>query len=316
LKTLEQLDHFAGSCYQRLRLVLQSDEYRVKGISESSPLVYLGPIARLFLFDEEAPCLISVPFGAANNQDHNGSELSRQTIPHEVGHAIIEEISGMLEELKFKTNSQLAGTTTSKKQGLIRSVILNWLEEMVADMTGTALGGRAFAESASQLTIMPEKIIGLTDGYHPIPLLRSFVHGWVLEQLDPDDGITFNQHMTQLTVNYIDQPFESLPAAITVTMKEVKKELLEIVALVWGCNLEALNGHTLGELLQAVFHADTPSELNPRAQWGNLTGKSEDVIFRLVGPNSLISPLPDLPLYLDVVCCPMKWQHCCSQPIV
>lgn len=316
LKTLEELDGFADNCYQRLRSVLQSKEFAVKGISESSPLVYLGPIARLFLFDEEAPCLISAPFGAANDKDEHGKELSRQTIPHEVGHAIFEQISGLLDELKFKINANLARTTTSKKQSLIQSVILNWLEEMLADMTGTALAGRPFAESASQITIMPEKIVGITDGYHPIPLLRSFVHGWVLEQLDPETGAEFNQQLIILTAGYIDRPFESLPAVITVTMKEVKEELLKIVEQVWDCPLDTLHDGSLGAVFQAVFNTAQTLLVGQREHlpvWGSLSGKSEDVIFRLVGPGKPSSPLPGLPLYFDAVCCPLGIPICCGQ---
>ena len=101
LETLEDLDKFAGDCYQRLLYAMQK-ECQLTNLSTSSPLVYLGPIARLFIFDEEAPCLISAPFGAVNISDSDGQKLGRQTIPHEVSHAIFEQISGLTERIKIE----------------------------------------------------------------------------------------------------------------------------------------------------------------------------------------------------------------------
>jgi hypothetical protein len=316
LNTLQELDGFAEDCYRRLSTVLQSQDFKVKGLSESSPLVCLGPIARLFLFDEEAPCLISAPFGAANTDDAHGQELCRQTIPHEVGHAIFEQVSGLLDELKFKVASEVKHSDT-KKQGLIRSVILNWLEEIVADIAGTALAGLPFAESASEITIMPDRLIGITDGEHPIPLLRSFVHAWVLEQLDPADADPFKERLAALTDDHIKKPFESLPAVIPVTMQEVKKELLVVVESIWNCPLDVLNQQTLGKVFGEVFQAPAPPRrANDLPDWGNVTGRSDEVIFRLVGPLSPTSALPGLPLFLDSVCCPLKLQFCCSHTII
>jgi hypothetical protein len=315
LDTLAELDAFADSCYRRLRTVLMN-EGKVEGLSESSPLVYLGPIARLFLFDEEAPCLISAPFGAANDHDPNGKNLCRQTVPHEVGHAIFEQMSGLIEELKFKVESSLTSPKT-KKQKLIRSVIRNWLEEVVADITGTALGGLPFAESASQINIMPERLVGITDGEHPIPLLRSFVHGWVMDKLDPEASVEFSQRLSGLTSRYLNRPFESLPAVIPVNMKEVRDELLAVVEVVWNCELQALQGCSVGHIFQTVYQTPAPSDgLRMPPGWGSRVDGSEDVIFRLVGPFSPASPLPDSPLYLDPVCCRLKIQFCCSETVM
>jgi hypothetical protein len=312
LATLQDLDQFADGCYQRLYAVLK-DMCHVEKLSRSSPLVYLGPIARLFLFDEQAPCLISAPFGAANDDDKNGKELCRETIPHEVGHAIFEQLPGLLDELRFKTETGLK-KPKSKKIALIRSIILNWLEEMVADMTGTALDGRRFADSALQLNIMPDQMVGITDGYHPIPLLRSFVHGWVLKQIAPGSAAAFDEHLNLITADFIDRPFESLPAVITVTMREVKDELLTIAAQVWNCKLKSLDRHTLGEVFQAVYQTAAGDPRTPPA-WGTLTEGSDEVIFRLVGPNRPLSPLPGLPLLIEPICCAMKWESCCNQTI-
>ncbi len=317
LKAAEDLDQFAENCYQRLRTVLEN-QCKVDGISASSPLVYLGPIARLFLFDEEAPCIISAPFGAANQQDGNGSELSRQTVPHEVGHAIFEQIPGLMEELSYKTGAKVMSGTSSQKKKLILSVILKWLDEILADMTGTALAGLPFAESAQQITIMPDKMVGVTDGEHPIPLLRTFIHGWVLGQTDPKAAIDFNGRLAKLTDAYINQPLQSLPAVITVTMGEVKEELLNVVDVMWNCDLETLDGKCLGDVLKAACSIPTPDQAGRALPtWGEFTQKGDNVIFRLVGPSGgMTSPLPGLPLYFDLVCCPMKLQYCCSHTVM
>ena len=71
LETVDELDAISDRSYQKLRQALQ-EKTDLKNLSNSSPLVYLGPIARVFLFDEQAPCLISVAFGAANKNDAHG----------------------------------------------------------------------------------------------------------------------------------------------------------------------------------------------------------------------------------------------------
>lgn len=318
LGALQELDGFASDCYQRLRTILQTTG-KVKGISGSPPLVYLGPVARLFLFDEQAPCLISVPFAAAQDQNTLGKALSRQTIPHEVGHAIFEQLPGFIEELRFKTKTKL-DAPKKPKQALIRSTVLNWLEEMVADMAGTALAGPTFAYSAGWLTIMPDQLIGLTDGYHPLPLLRTYVHGWVLEQLDPEAAINFNSELKKVTQDYFKRPFESLPAVTKVTMGEVKEELLTVVRGVWESPLETIGGATLAEVFQKVYQMKVPPILPDTAPaWGMVCrqdGQDDEVLFRLVGPNTTTSPLPKPPLFFDLVCCNLRIQFCCSQTVM
>jgi hypothetical protein len=147
--------------------------------------------------------------------------------------------------------------------------------------------------------------------------LRSFVHGWELKQLDPENAVNFNQRLTTLTSHYLNRPFESMPAVITVTMKEVRDELLAVVDLVWHSELNALQGRSLGHIFQTTFQTPAPSGgLKMPPDWASRVGGREDIIFRLVGPFGPASPLPSSPLYFDPVCCPLKLQFCCSSTVI
>ena len=305
LDTLKDLDGFAEDCYQRL---LSAVRYTcgLTDLSTSSPLAYLGTIARVFMFDEEAPCLISAPFGAANTKDSEGQKLCRQTIPHEASHAIFEQVPGLIDELKSKTASQLAKSGASARLRCTHPILLNWLNEIIADMAGTALAGEPFAHSASVIMIMPDRTVGLTDDEHPIPLIRPFIHAWVLQKTDPDSASGFKAFLEGLTGDYLDRNFESLPAIVSVTLKEVREEMIKLVGYIWDTKLETLNNHSLGEMLNAAATASTPSKAIQGVQtlpvWGKPQLSENEFIFKLVGRNNPGSPLPISPLYVEWLC--------------
>ncbi len=321
LETLEDLDKFAGDCYQRLLYAMQK-ECQLKDLSTSSPLAYLGPIARLFIFDEEAPCLISAPFGAVNISDSDGQKLCRQTIPHEVSHAIFEQISGLTDELRSKTAFLLAEGDQNIRQKCIHPVLLSWLDEIIADMAGTAVAGLDFARSASTIMIMPDRTVGLANSDHPIALLRPFIHAWTLRKIDSGPSTRsdliggFEGFLEQITSAYLDKRFESLPAVVSVTMREVRDELHKLVNLIWKTNLETLNNHSLGAVFNSACKAEVRSiAMQNLPAWGKPQKTEDEFVFRLVGRSNPSSPLPGSPLYLDPICCPMKLQNCCSFPV-
>lgn len=316
LDTLKDLDDDAEDGYDRLRQALEN-VCGLKGLSSSPPLVYLGPIARVLLFDEEAPCLISTPFGAANGADPSGQELCRQTIPHEVAHAIFDQIPGLLDELKLRAGLGLAKGGPSSKERATHPVLLNWLDEMIADMAGTALAGLDFARSAAVITIMPDKAVGITDDNHPIPLLRPFIHAHTLRKVSPQAPSEIDDLLAEITRPYLNKRFESLPTVSSVTMEEVRTQMIRLVDIIWDTRLDTLGGHSLGEVLTDAAGRDIlkrgPQEL---PAWGKLSRDTSDLVFRLVGTNDPVSPLPRSRLYLDVICCPLKWPACCSQKVI
>jgi len=317
LKTLNDLDAIAEDCYQRLNTVLRN-KCGLLDLSNSSPVSYLGPIARIFLFDEEAPCLISTPFGAANESNELGQELCRQTIPHEAAHAIFEQIPGLTDELRVKTASALATSKVGKRLRTIHPVMLNWLDEVIADMAGTALASLDFARSASVIMTMPEKTLGITDETHPIPLLRPFIHLWTLQKTSPETAPEFEEILNAIVSNdQLDIPFESLPSIVSVSMREVRDELYKLVDLIWKTNLDTLNSHSLGEVFSAVAEMKVSKRLAQELPaWGELRKGDPEVVFRLIGPSNPSSPLPASPLYLDPICCPLKLQFCCSSTVM
>lgn len=302
LETLSTLDHFADDCYQRL-LSAMRNICGLTDLSSSSPLAYLGPIARVFMFNEGAPCLISTPFGAANTGDEIGQELCRQTIPHEVSHAILEQISGLSDELRSKTALRLAKSDASAKQRCIHPTLLRWLDEIIADMAGTAVAGERFAQSACVIMIMPERTIGLTDDVHPIPLIRPFIHAWTLQKTHSDSASKFEAFLDGLTRDHIGQNFESLPAIVNVTLEEVRDELIRLVDLIWDTKLETFNNHSLGEVLSAAATASISSKaMQELPAWGRLGNSEDTFIFKMVGRSNPGSALPDSPLYVELLC--------------
>jgi hypothetical protein len=318
LDTLKELDAIADRDYQKLRLTLQ-ELCKLTNLSKSSPLVYLGPLARVFLFDEQAPCLISTPLAAANKNNPDGQELCRQTIPHEVAHAIFEQIPGLDSELKFRIGSGLATGNISNRQKALHPVMLNWLEEVVADMTGTALGGADFAKGAIVTLTPPDKTLESTDDAHAIPLLRPYLHIKTLQKIPAyaDEAAEVLKIIDTLTSTYMGRRFESLPAIISVTMGEVRAEMDRLVDLIWDTSLDALGGHSIGEVLSMAATLDVSTVL-PRTMNEPAWGKPEkrgQLVFRLVGPNSPISPVPRARQYFDPFCCPARLGICCSSAV-
>jgi hypothetical protein len=314
--TLQDLDGMAEDAYERLRLVLK-EVGKVEDLSSSPPLVYIGPLARLLLFDEEAPYLIGTPFGAVNEKDEFARELSRQTIPHEAADAIFEQIPEVLDELKFVASIRLAEGEPTRRQRAVHSVILNWLGEIVADMAGTALAGEAFARSAAIIMAMPDKLVGLTDDTHPVPLLRPSIHAWTLQQISSDPVKKLHASLKKITAPHLDRRFESLPALISVSLEEVHTELLRLVDLTWNTTLKALDNHSLGE----VFTAASQKQISRRGAdqlfpWGGPVD-GEDELFRLLGRIDPVNPLPGPELFINEICCDyVKWQGCCDRTIM
>ena len=305
LKTLERLDKFAEDCYQRLISAMHSCD--LTSLSTSSPLAYLGPIARMFMFDENAPCLISTPFGAAHTGDEVGQELCRQTIPHEATHAVFEQIPGLLDELKSKCGSQLAKSGASPRLSCLHPILLDWLNEIIADMGGTALAGEPFARSAAVIMIMPERNVGVTDKRHPIPVVRPYIHAWVLENTHSDKAAGFKTFLEGLTEDYLDRNYESLPAVVSVTLGEVRDELIKLVGFIWGTELETLNGHSIGEVFSAAVRPKTTKAkvvdgARSLPAWGSPQTSEKEFIFKLVKKSGPGSPLPSSPLYNEWIC--------------
>jgi hypothetical protein len=309
---LQGLDGIAEDAYEKLRLVLQ-DLCKLEDLSSSPPLVYLGPIARLLLFEEEGPYLIGTPFGAVNESDEFARELSRQTIPHEAADAIFEQIPEVLNELKFVTGTALADGEPTKKERAIHAVILNWLGEIVADMAGTALGGEEFARSAAMIMTMPEKLVGRTDDDHPTPLLRPFIHAWTLKNLSSEMASAINSQVHKISSVFLDRRCESLPALINVSLKEVHNELIRLVDLTWKTPLKTLDDHSLGE----VFSAASKKEISRKpvtelAAWGEPVN-GQDELFRLLGRIDPVNPLPGPELFVREICCDfLLIQKCCT----
>jgi len=319
LNVLQSLDDKSEEDYERLRQALE-DVSGLKNISNSPPLVYLGPIARLFVFDEKGPCVISTPFGVVNQQNALAQTLSTQTIPHEVAHAIFEEIPDLLDELKLRISidNRPSAIEPTKKQRAIDSVIFNWLNEIIADMAGTALEGEAFARSAAIIMTVPEKIIARADQTHPAPLLRPYIHAQVLKKLFSDAAPSFYKSLDKSTSKYQNQPYEGLPAFIDVSLEELLTCLVEIVDRIWDTELKTLGGSTLGKVLTAAAHKKVSKRvIDELPKWGDPeeNQKPEDEVLRLLGPIDLVSPLPSPQLFESEVCCWVGAQTCCPHTL-
>ncbi|NWG75375.1 MAG: hypothetical protein HXY24_12320 [Rubrivivax sp.] len=248
-KDLLRLDRQTADDYTRLCQALP--ENIRQHLSVSPPLIYLGRLAGLTLFSEQAPAVLSMPFGVLTD------ERVGQAIFHEIGHAVFDPLVGFQAELQQLVRPGLG--KPSGKEKALQGVIGQWLSEIIADMVGTALAGLPFAESAVWLTASSEELIDRADQEHPPGLLRPLIHLVVLEYL-AENSESFRQRypveaIVSFKKNYIEKVVGSLVnrrfqmANLTVvSLGQVGKALEAVVKKLLETPLASLDRQTLGQI--------------------------------------------------------------------
>jgi hypothetical protein len=330
LKGLAALDQLAEHYYHRVRAALPQplqDELDEVGAT-FAPIIYLGHLASLAIYNQRVPLVIAVPFHAidepsslsnsssvnrfAYNADLNLSNLSRLSIPHEIGHAILVQAPSILAELQDKLPQVLKERSKAScaRQRVLHAMIMNWLEEILADLIGCALGGDQVALSAMLIMGTLESRVGYTDANHPPGLIRPFIHLQVLEYLQSvrqsapraaniekirsEAASTHelrNRYSAQIVGNQLARHFKTVPTLMFLTLEEVYIELELVVDCILryeGLRLDALRLEnkedarrlTFGELLAACDANQNPTYTNKLTRWGEIP-EAENLNFAL-----------------------------------
>ena len=262
-----------------------------KRVTVSSPLVYLGSIAEVTLFSRDAPSVLSVPFGALDDKHPFSREISRDTIPHEVAHAVFNQLSDFIPELELKYLS--SARTDDQQLQVLHGVIREWLNEMVADMAGTALAGPDFARSAIRIMALPDEAVGIADARHPAPFIRPYIHVATLEHLKVELKVEeakvrpLKDELDQVCGDRMKARFESCPDLTVVTLETVKDEMIKAIEVINNISLDALGGN-LGDILKNCTQGSPSAQLVPNQKerlpaWSESVGKGDKFVLRLIG---------------------------------
>jgi hypothetical protein len=286
-KDLETFDQRTADYYHLLRQALPKDTR--EQLSPSPPLIYLGRLAELTLFSPKAPAVLSVPFGALDD------DRSANAIPHEVGHAVFEQLSSFLPELKRQVLNFLADPQPNRQQAALQEIVIDWLGEIVADLVGTALAGPAFAKSALWIAASSEDMVDVADKEHPVALIRPYVHLEALKYLakNPDfkkdhaaEIEDFEDDVAKIVGTRLNRRFESIPALTVTSLKTTRDEMVKVVKLVLKTELKVLDEKSLGEILIACCTGKPEDTGAALPEWGEISAE-ECQQFVLDLPDSL-----------------------------
>jgi hypothetical protein len=346
---LPELDRLARDYYHRVRDVLPErlksgdgrHEYlttntpttldginKTGGIAPFAPIVYLGSLAALTVFNRQVPLVLTLPMNAID-QKADPEKLSRLAIPHEIGHAILVQVPELREELQAKLLTVLeqddADNGSTGRTRVLHRLLVSWLDEILADMLGCALADEAFFFSAIWILASAEEHLGLSDDEHPPALVRFFTHHMTLSFLNerhpeaareaaiqelyektPSGEELRDRFLAKIVGNRLVRQFKSLPAVTFLTLFDVRKTLERAVDLMLRddrLRLEALDGLTIGDLLEKVDANRAPQFKNKLTRWGKIP-KEELKQFALDAssglPPGFHTPAPDF--QINILC--------------
>ncbi|CAG0935047.1 hypothetical protein TFLX_03871 [Thermoflexales bacterium] len=107
-------------------------------------------------------------------------------IPHEIGHYVFAHGSYYQQPLRKHLKAQLAEVVSTRQNGYYQR-LLNWLEEIFADVYGVAVSGPVMALDFQDLQLHAGRSGFITDDNdHPVPVLRPRIHAQVLRKREPE----------------------------------------------------------------------------------------------------------------------------------
>jgi len=171
------------------------------------------------------------------------AEKDWMAIPHELGHYVywnqLANSDRLLEQhgeirkgaAQVLSHSEPYQTLRSHEHKALTTTLLDWLEELYADVLGTRLGGAQFVESLQSII---ERWAGNiddlmeNDGAHPVLYLRAFVREKALELNggeSPVDWPTLFQNRFGIQ-DELELEFEVVPVLDAATAASLDKEML------------------------------------------------------------------------------------------
>lgn len=308
---VDELDTLVRANYARLYRVMnpklkvdkQNRQFPTAPLLPFAPLAYLGNAGELTVFNRRIPLLLSVPLAALQPiqdatltpDEHQTAleqmPLARMAVPHEIAHALFAQIPELIIEIRTaleralqngEIKSPKSGGELSAREIVIYRSSFEWLEEICADLFGTALGGEAFVNSALRVMFSSEETVGITDKAHPPAIIRPLVHLLALSTLEAEDKrfeATRNQFDKDIQNASaqgsgevsLNRRFRSVPALIFVNLETVRYVLNDIVTRILGMELATLGGITLRALLKEIYELDAATLPDPPQlpAWGN-----------------------------------------------
>ena len=147
---------------------------------ESTATTYFQKSPNIRVIPYAPVALVSVPYSS--------QQLDRDLLatPHEVGHYVFWHGvygTGSLREHLVKQLGQIVDENSSDY-----ALLLNWLEEIFADVYGTCVAGPVMALDFQDLQLHASRQKFITDdGQHPAPVLRPHIHLQTLRKRDLAD---------------------------------------------------------------------------------------------------------------------------------
>ncbi len=291
-KDLEEFNTQAGGyCGQLCRAL---PEGIINRLSLSAPLFYFEDastdLAKLTLLRERLPALISIP----------GNNPGEPLIAYEVSRAFFGQLPGFLPELKARVQSHLPHP---------HEIIIDWLADIVAKLTGIAL--LFDLNKTKQHLLTPARPdIAHTEITDPVALLLPYIglealqgflnHFMGDEKLgDKTSGDLIEQikkDVDELLGERLNKQYEFIPNATGVALKEVQDTMLNVVRLLLSAEmaLEALGGKSLFDVLIACAEDKPENTKAVLSEWGVISdAECQQFVMRLP---DLLRPLWALPL--------------------
>lgn len=313
------LDEIAKDYYLRLRTVLLpilkenkdklDQRYRDNPLVGFAPLVHLGNLAELTVFNRRMPLMISIPFGALPGMTE--SDKIRMSIPHEVGHAVFAQIPELIDEIKQKVKQQFDEANMSRQQQVLYTMALNWTEEICADLIGTALAGENYALSARWIMASSDTTLGVTDGTHPPSLMRPIIHLLALGKIEQKAGYQLfenvrqelQKQIAQVDASLLNRQFKSIPALMFVKMETISNVLTDLVQRILEVKLSLLGDLKVGELLVRIAETKIVSPSGEPTAWGKIPDNEREE-FVLDFPTTPLAPTYATPgVSSSPICC-------------
>lgn len=312
---LQALDADARTYYRCLYDVLNTKlernssllnwRYRKQPLVKFAPLVHLGNSIQLAVFNRRTPLVISVPVGALPEMP--SSDLTRMAIPHEVAHAVFVQVPELIEELGSKVRAKLDTTNRSRQSMVLYDMVLNWTEEICADLVGTALAGEQFADSARWIMASSDASLNVSNSTHPPAILRPVIHLLALARIEQKvetvrfdalrEGLRTEIGASNTESSVLARQFKSVPALMFVKLETVYDALTTVVRHLLDAKLKILGGETLGALLAEIYRArmqpppdDEKSREEELEKWGEIP-VAEEKEFVIDFPLAVAAPV-------------------------
>ncbi len=249
-EALDAADLIAADCYNLC--IQQARKFGALSEFREPPLTYLNALlspqayTRNHFFSAfklqpdhlpelELPVpVISLPF------HHTPAIWTYCSIYHEVGHVLDRDL-----EL-FQAFSPLLAQRLQERHPIWRE----WLREVIADVFGILLGGRAFAHALTSLLLLPDtEVVKPTPGDpHPTPYVRIFLLGALLRRAGVPDGAATADELEKAWRERYGEP-QDLQPLVDDCAAMAELVLDEPLAT-------ALKGRKLRELLVMTVEAD------------------------------------------------------------